>query len=259
MPSCFVHTNFSARHGLLSTFNQRPRCTGNQCNHRLSASAASRVLKKKKIFKFLLFPPILLLWLTAYYYWQYFNVYVALRCGCGAVQVCFARGGSQRRARQHRSWRTLTSMRVLPSCVSRKQHVVYKTSHANVVLFTSCFGFVFLISRARNLQLWPCNIFQYQKTLCLISCLCVFKLLSLCACVRVCVRIEVGEGMVTASWFVGSHSSNWFAPLPSSHHCHHCSLTNMILISALFIVSTCYLSGFKINNLAMTSLWTVRM
>lgn len=93
MPSCFVHTNFSARHGLLSTFNQRPCCTGNQCNHRLSASAASRVLKKKKIFKFLLFPPILLLWLTAYYYWQYFNVYVALRCGCGAVQVCFARGG----------------------------------------------------------------------------------------------------------------------------------------------------------------------
>lgn len=98
-------------------------------------------------------------------------------------------GGSQRRARQHRSWRTLTSVRVLPSCVSRKQHVVYKTSHANVVLFTSCFGFVFLISRARNLQLWPCNIFQYQKTLCLISCLCVFKLLSLCArvCARACV------------------------------------------------------------------------
>lgn len=91
-------------------------------------------------------------------------------------------GGSQRRARQHRSWRTLTSVRVLPSCVSRKQHVVYKTSHVNVVLFTSCFGFVFLISRARNLQLWPCNIFQYQKTLCLISCLCVFKLLSLCVC-----------------------------------------------------------------------------
>lgn len=88
-----LYTLTLARHGLLSSFNQRPSCTGNQCNRRLSASAASRVLRKKKsLFKFLLFLPILLLWLSAYYYWQYFNVY-----GCLSPF-----------RQRHKSWRTLT-------------------------------------------------------------------------------------------------------------------------------------------------------
>lgn len=70
--------------------------------------------------------------------------------------------------------------RILPSCVSRKQDVVYKTSHVNVVLFTSWFLFSFFSIPGREICSSGFVTSSSIKRLGLILCLCVFKLLSLC-------------------------------------------------------------------------------
>lgn len=142
-------------------------------------------------------------------------------------------------------------LRVLPSCVSRKQHVVYKTSHVNVVLFTSWFVFSFYLnSRARNLQLWLCNFFQYQKTLCLISCLRVFKLLSLC------VRAYWGGGRnghcVPVCWITFHQTGSAPPGLPPPPLF---SDKNDFKLCFYLLSSPVTYLVLKINSLAMTSLW----
>lgn len=102
-------------------------------------------------------------------------------------------------------------LRVLPSCVSRKQHVVYKTSNVNVVLFTSWFLFSFFFSiPGREICSSGFVTSSSINRLLVWFRVCVYLSCFHCACVR----IGVGEGMVSASWFAGSHSIKLVSPPP---------------------------------------------
>lgn len=103
-------------------------------------------------------------------------------------------------------------LRVLPSCVSRKQHVVYKTSHVNVVLFTSWFSFSFLSIPGREIcSSGFVTSSSIKRLFVWFSCLRVFKLLSLC--VRACVLgWGGGKEWSLRAGLLDHIPSNWFGP-----------------------------------------------